>query len=82
MARQAEKVLFKNLETVYFNYVGKDIIYEDDDYFKDKQFFIPNSINHKSIKELSITNSPYQFEWYKNIWKFRKSNDFKSFRWK
>ena len=53
-----KKVLFKNLETVYFNYVGKDIVYSDDDYFKDKTFFIPNSINHKSIKELSITNSP------------------------
>ena len=52
------KIIFKNLETVSFYYIGKKIIYSDDSYFKDKTFFIPKSIDYKSINDLSICDSP------------------------
>ena len=52
------KIIFKNLETVSFYYIGKKIIYSDDSYFKDKTFFIPKSIDYKSINDLSICGSP------------------------
>ena len=54
----SKKIIFNNLETVSFHYIGKKIVYSDESYLKDKKFLIPNSINHKSIKDLSITNSP------------------------
>ena len=54
----SKKIIFNNLETVSFHYIGKKIVYSDESYLKDKTFLIPNSINHKSIKDLSITNSP------------------------
>ena len=54
----SKKIIFNNLETVSFHYVGKKIVYSNESYLKDKTFLIPNSINHKSIKDLSINNSP------------------------
>ena len=54
----SKKIIFNNLETVSFHYIGKKIFYSDESYLKNKKFLIPNSINHKSIKDLSITNSP------------------------
>ena len=52
------KIIFKNLETISFHYIGKKKIYSDDSYFKDKTFFIQKSIDYKSIKNLSISHSP------------------------
>ena len=46
----SKKIIFNNLETVSFHYIGKKIFYSDESYFKDKTFSIPNSINHKFIK--------------------------------
>ena len=54
----SKKIIFNNLETVSFHYIGKKIVYSDESYFKDKKFLIPNSINHKSILDLNISNSP------------------------
>ena len=54
----SKKIIFNNLETVSFHYIGKKIVYSDESYFKDKKFIIPNSINHKSILDLNISNSP------------------------
>ena len=54
----SKKIIFNNLETVSFHFIGKKIVYSDESYLKDKKFLIPNSINHKFIKDLSITNSP------------------------
>lgn len=54
----SKKMIFNNLETVTFHYIGKEIFYNEESYFKDKKFLIPNSINHKSVVNLSITESP------------------------
>ena len=54
----SKKIIFNNLETLSFHYIGKKTFYTDESYFKNKTFSIPNSINHKFIKDLSITNGP------------------------
>ena len=33
-----KKLIFKNLETISFHYIGKKIFYSDESYFKDKIF--------------------------------------------
>ena len=54
----SSKLIFKNLETISFHYIGKKIIYSGESYFKDKIFSLPKSIDYKNIKNLSINNSP------------------------
>ena len=54
----SSKLIFKNLETISFHYIGKKIIYSDESYFKDKIFLFPKSIDYKNIKNLSINSSP------------------------
>ena len=53
----SSKLIFKNLETISFHYIGKKIIYSDESYFKDKIFLFPKSIDYKNIKNLSINSS-------------------------
>ena len=55
----SKKIIFNNLETISFHYIGKvDIWYNQND-FEKKTFTIPKSINYNNIKNLSITRSPY-----------------------
>ena len=54
----SSKLIFKNLETISFHYIGKKIFYSDESYFKDKIFLFPKSINYTNIKNLSIIASP------------------------
>ena len=67
----SKKIIFNNLETLSFHYIGKKIFYSDESYFKNKTFLIPNSINHKSILDLNISNSPclslQDLEIFKNL---------------
>lgn len=67
----SKKIIFNNLETISFHYIGKKIFYSDESYFKNKTFLIPNSINHKSILDLNISNSPclslQDLEIFKNL---------------
>ena len=55
----SKKIIFNNLETISFHYVGKQTIYTDANDFGDKTFTIPKSINLTNIKNLSVSNSPY-----------------------
>jgi len=54
----SSKLIFKNLETVSFHYIGKKTFYSDSSYFKDKIFLFPKSIDYKNIKNLGINSSP------------------------
>ena len=47
----SSKLIFKNLETISFHYIGKKIIYSGESYFKDKIFSLPKSIDYKNIKK-------------------------------
>ena len=55
----SKKIIFNNLETISFHYVGKQTIWSDTNDFGDKTFTIPKSINLTNIKNLSVSNSPY-----------------------
>ena len=55
----SKKIIFNNLETISFHYIGKQTIWSDANDFGDKTFTIPKSINLTNIKNLSISNSPY-----------------------
>ena len=55
----SRKIIFNNLETISFHYVGKQIVWSDTNDFEDKRFSIPKSINLTNIKNLSVSNSPY-----------------------
>jgi len=55
----SKKIIFNNLETISFHYIGKQSIYSDTNDFGEKTFVIPKSINFVNIKNLSISNSPY-----------------------
>jgi len=54
----SSKLIFKNLETVSFHYIGKKMFWDEDNYFKNKIFLFPKSIDYKNIKNLSINKSP------------------------
>jgi len=54
----SSKLIFKNLETVSFHYIGKKMFWDEDNYFKNKIFLFPKSIDYKNIKNLSINMSP------------------------
>ena len=51
---------FANLKEVYFNYLGKNPYYEEDEqtFRKDEKFSFPKSINYKNIEVLSIIDGP------------------------
>ena len=55
----SKKIIFNNLETISFHYIGKVNIWNDQNDFEKKTFTIPKSINYNNIKNLSITRSPY-----------------------
>ena len=55
----SKKIIFNNLETISFHYVGKQTIWSDTNDFGDKTFTIPKSINLTNIKNLRISSSPY-----------------------
>jgi hypothetical protein len=55
----SKKIIFNNLETISFHYVGKQTIWSDTNDFGDKAFAIPKSINLTNIKNLRVSNSPY-----------------------
>ena len=55
----SKKIIFNNLETISFHYIGKVNIWNDQNDFEKKTFTIPKSINYNDIKNLSITRSPY-----------------------
>ena len=55
----SSKLIFKNLETISFHYIGKKIFYSVESYFKDKIFLFPVFIIAKAPVPYVLLTDPF-----------------------
>ena len=54
----SKKIIFNNLDNIFFQYIGKKPYDNYEKIFKSKVFHFPKSINYKDLKKLSVHDNP------------------------